>query len=64
MSVKKIGVLLADHADSVEKVGTAIKVYSAKYDGTLKWILLGIGYGLEWSGKQIDKKIMRVSDLK
>jgi hypothetical protein len=60
----QIALLLANNADSVEKAGEAISVYSAKYDGVLKIVMFAVGYAVKLAGRQIDKKIMRARDIK
>ena len=54
---------IVDRAETIETIGTVCIAYSNRFDGWLKYIVYGLGYGIKYAGKMIDKKIMRAEDI-
>ena len=59
----EIAYQIVDRAETIETIGTVCMTYANKYEGWLKYVLYGLGYGIKYAGKLLDKKIMRAEDM-
>ena len=59
-----IALWLVEYPDKIELAGEALIGWSAKYDGWIKYAILGVGYAVKYAGKQIDNNVTRADDLK